>query len=558
MAWEQNLKREPYGMGIHTHNSHSEWIGRFEVQYPGFRAYERPGGSSEIEVAGEIYHHFHSHYYKLISTFLRDCPKYKTVANFTNSEKIVVVDIGSGVGTTAYSVLDVYSELKTDLSRLHIIFVDPCTVRHLLRNVGLKDYDIRRYSGLSVTTSSITASYPDCQQNIIDELRSFQGFNLIIVMSNVLSWVSDPSAAANKVSELVMECPQHEVAVVNVEPKNYGNNLVAFYNQLDNRLDRILVAGLRDSVQCKNPTKSKWMQKFGMASYNLQYHNSIAELIAYNAKIGTYANIAASYHSTAVAYRTGVFYDEVEMKLTSSCLEDNIRELSGQIQYGYKYNQDVLSYYVPKKNGDNRPLIVDSFYNELINSTLMRYWGFKLDQGFDRFSEVSYGERLAGPTEITIYKNYYDQYFKRYIGNAKKYAQDYGYYAKVDIKSFYKNIDQDILHNRLTEGLNPKDNKFSGLLHSLIKRDVPDSETGRGIFQGSSISGFLANVYLALLDNDMIKRHDVAYARYVDDIYLFSNDDSNLTKVLEDIRHNLANRDFLEVHDSGDRSFSTP
>ncbi|GIS07889.1 MAG: hypothetical protein CM15mP112_00010 [Flavobacteriales bacterium] len=54
--------------------------------------------------------------------------------------------------------------------------------------------------------------------------------------------------------------------------------------------------------------------------------------------------------------------------------------------------------------------------------------------------------------------------------------------------------------------------------------------TGRGLPQGPEPSHFLAQLFLYLFDLKMIDKGYPAYYRYVDDIYVFSNDERNINE----------------------------
>ena len=124
-------------------------------------------------------------------------------------------------------------------------------------------------------------------------------------------------------------------------------------------------------------------------------------------------------------------------------------------------------------------------------------------------------------------------------------------YFKTDIKSFYDNIDHDILLRIIN--LRVKSKNLHNLIRSAIKTPtVPinykkkDKEKYRrrsGVPQGLSISNILANIYLSEVDKKLEKLA-LKYFRYVDDILIFidENDSSDLSIEVENIlsKYNLS------------------
>ncbi|WP_296258600.1 MULTISPECIES: antiviral reverse transcriptase Drt3a [unclassified Pseudomonas] len=94
------------------------------------------------------------------------------------------------------------------------------------------------------------------------------------------------------------------------------------------------------------------------------------------------------------------------------------------------------------------------------------------------------------------------------------------YVIKADISSFYESVD----HKLLLEQLHGS-TKLSVLVKRLITRAVKDyvslSGSEKGLPRGIGISAYLAEIYLAKVDQDLRRSSDlVYYSRYVDDMFL--------------------------------------
>ena len=127
------------------------------------------------------------------------------------------------------------------------------------------------------------------------------------------------------------------------------------------------------------------------------------------------------------------------------------------------------------------------------------------------------------------------------------------FYLKMDIKSFFTSIDQQILYNLIVKRV--KNEEILWLAHTIIShdcaRDVPPkiqscpslfdklpvdkslftAPKGKGLPIGNLTSQFFANVYLNELDQ-FVKHHLKAkyYLRYVDDFLMLDDSEQKLAE----------------------------
>lgn len=118
------------------------------------------------------------------------------------------------------------------------------------------------------------------------------------------------------------------------------------------------------------------------------------------------------------------------------------------------------------------------------------------------------------------------------------------YCLKLDIRKYYPNIDHEMLkamHRRII-----KDERVLCMLDEII-----DSTEGeKGIPIGNYLSQFFANFYLTPFDHWIKEnRHIKHYARYADDIVVFSSTKEELHKILGEIRDYFATLK-LEIKDN--------
>ena len=129
------------------------------------------------------------------------------------------------------------------------------------------------------------------------------------------------------------------------------------------------------------------------------------------------------------------------------------------------------------------------------------------------------------------------------IINVKHLEQYYTY--KVDISSYFNSSDVDIVISELEKVLKNDDALFSFFKRLLkdtrVEFDGQIINEKKGILPGVPISNFLANLYLNDLDY-YFKENRVIYARYSDDIIIFSKTEEQLNDNISKIKEFLKER----------------
>lgn len=108
----------------------------------------------------------------------------------------------------------------------------------------------------------------------------------------------------------------------------------------------------------------------------------------------------------------------------------------------------------------------------------------------------------------------------------------YDSFIKLDIKSFYSTICQEVLFKKLKRQIRKKEilNLIKKAIQTpAISLPVTDTRNSRertkGIPEGLSISNSLSNIYMIDIDKKYSCKNNIAYYRYVDDILLLVNED---------------------------------
>ncbi len=130
--------------------------------------------------------------------------------------------------------------------------------------------------------------------------------------------------------------------------------------------------------------------------------------------------------------------------------------------------------------------------------------------------------------------------WKAFHDASKLASKAYEYVAVTDITAFFENIYLDLLREILKSKLTSDEHILlvDKLFHLLEYWDwsrAGNLPKGRGLPQGNDVSAFISNLYLIALDDSMMKivaGDNSKYARYVDDVKLFTSNKDEARKAL--------------------------
>ena len=252
--------------------------------------------------------------------------------------------------------------------------------------------------------------------------------------------------------------------------------------------------------------------------------------------------------------RTDFIYDSYRYNDYAFRLEDNLKGLLLSLKAETYRPQPLLEIDVPKSTLAVRPGTVLGIEDRVVLFAILCLIAPTLDK---KLPSTVYSYRLkpkqskeslfndieildfpllkktTAQQRIQIFEPWYGQWplfseQSQYIFEEK----GYNVLSLADISSYFENINLEILRDILLRYL-PKEQKIVNFLMAIYESWVvrtPDGRVvGRGIPQGNSISSFLANIYLLPLDEAFIKfkkLHDIQYLRYMDDVKIFSKDET--------------------------------
>ena len=171
-------------------------------------------------------------------------------------------------------------------------------------------------------------------------------------------------------------------------------------------------------------------------------------------------------------------------------------------------------------------------------NTVLKLLGFLLNKYDNLFSKNLYSFRKDVCVKTAVCN----------LLKSTKNTQKWGY--KADIHDYFNSVDTQSIINLLTKSL-PDDKLLTDFITSILTEPncIKNGQIvtlKKGIMAGVPISGFLANLYLKEMDEWFLSR-EIPYARYSDDVIVFTDTQQELNKYERVIKDFLSSKK-LEIN----------
>lgn len=229
-----------------------------------------------------------------------------------------------------------------------------------------------------------------------------------------------------------------------------------------------------------------------------------------------------------LARNKAVGVDSVSWAEYGKSLDKNLATLVSRLKSKTYKPLPSKRVYIPKGNGELRPLGISAIENKIVESGVARILSsiYEVD-----FFEFSYGFRPNKNAHQAL----------KVVGDCIN-GKPVNHVIEADIKGFFDNVDHDLLLDFL--GIRIKDSSLLFLIERFLKAGYIDAEhlvkTEKGTPQGSILSPMLSNIFLHyVLDkwfSDTVLHHVNGYAklvRYADDYICLVQSKGDADRILK-------------------------
>ncbi len=228
--------------------------------------------------------------------------------------------------------------------------------------------------------------------------------------------------------------------------------------------------------------------------------------------------------------------DRIDAQAYAANLLPNIEQLVEQVKDKTYRAKLVLRKYIPKTDGECRPLGIPALADKLLQTGVAKILEAIYEQDF---LNCSFGYRPGRSVHKAI----------KDLSRALRTGV-YHHIVEADIKSFFNTIDHELLLEMLTKRIDDK--PFLNLIRKWLKAGVLETDGQvihpvTGTPQGGVVSAILANIYLHYVIDvwfeETVRKHctgQVYYCRYADDFVCAFQNANDAKRFYEALSRRLA------------------
>jgi group II intron reverse transcriptase/maturase len=231
-----------------------------------------------------------------------------------------------------------------------------------------------------------------------------------------------------------------------------------------------------------------------------------------------------AYRRTSKVGATGIDGETAEEYAKD--LEGNLQRLLDRAKTGMYRAPPVRRTYIPKANGERRPLGIPTFEDKVLQRAVAMVLGAVYEQ---EFLACSYGFRPGRSAQQAL-----DAFQKAATWTAG------GWLIEIDIRNYFDSIDhrrlQEVLRHRVRDGVIVR--LIGKWLNAGVMEDGSLRQSDAGTPQGGVISPLLANIFLhTVLDTYFEEARRVMYGkaeliRYADDAVMLFSDEEDAKRMM--------------------------
>ncbi|CEQ29996.1 RNA-directed DNA polymerase [[Clostridium] sordellii] len=523
-----------------------------DEEIKGYRKYKgNPSNTGRMGIASEVYSFFGTHYHKIVQTIINIEQNNREILH----NNITLIDVGANIGTATFAYLDLLSiKQKSTNINVKIIFIEPDINRTEFLKKTIEKYI--ELSGFNITFNIIQDKFETSKECIINELEKD---STVILVSNVLNWPEDINIFKEELLDII-KLNDLATYIVNIESQyeKAKDRLIKIYDSLNfSKLD--IERNCAGIPKFRNPKLNYFRDRFNNDIYKSKGKFYYGYIIKHPIVVDTTSvdTIRKAYYKSIYTIENYFIHDGIELKYINRNIDNVTKYISKIIEEDIKVNSYRHQYYIKKSVSKYRSMYIDDMLNDIIYASILITKGIYLD-GYQS-NEVSFGNRIDEDSNSPfIFKPYYSQYFEKFMKKYDEYSSKYNNYYKIDLKSYYNNIDHSLLNQKINN-YNFECNWYVNMINSYIEHEkLLLCENKKGIAQGPDFSNLLGNIYLQQFDDWFVNNfEDANLIRYVDDITIFSDSEERCLEIKKECCNYLEKELLVCINDDKDEYGST-